>query len=416
MKRAALALIVLLGWSLSVAAQNRTLFIPGQIAYVGRDFNVYTVTGGTHTALTDDAGITGTSIRYYRYPTWATDGRLAYVASETAYGGERRHSTIVFVSHDVETPARLVYATETESFIYAYWAPRGCGDGCYDLAALFGDYATNDVVLKLIRDDGSTASVIPVGRADSLYFTWSPNGRQLAWQRDGAAVEVYDVSAHSISNIIPVVPGGFFAPGWSPIDDRLLISIESQPGTDLVVTANGTVTPLVTGLDGFVRFAWSPDGNQIAYKVAGRPLTIIDAVTSEVIARSHTTDVYAFFWAPNSRAVAYVSPPDQPEAFNAKPSGQQESTTPDLSWSVLDVAAQTVRRYGTFRPTAEQIYLFTYFDQFAQSHRIWSPDSRQIVYSEIDAQGQPQIMLLDTQSNVVPLSIAQGYFAVWSFE
>ena len=78
-----------------------------------------------------------------------------------------------------------------------------------------------------------------------------------------------------------------------------------------------------------------------------------------------------------------------------------------LAWSVLDMETGNVRRYGAFVPTADLIYLFTYFDQFMQSHRIWSPDSRYIVYAEVGENETNHVSLLDTSTrDTVPVVIA----------
>jgi hypothetical protein len=47
----------------------------GRIAYIGTDTNVYLLSQDyEHVQLTDNAGRT----RQYQWPTWSTDGRLAY--------------------------------------------------------------------------------------------------------------------------------------------------------------------------------------------------------------------------------------------------------------------------------------------------------------------------------------------------
>jgi hypothetical protein len=65
-------------------------------------------------------------------------------------------------------------------------------------------------------------------------------------------------------------------------------------------------------------------------------------------------------------------------------------------------------------------YLLQYFDQFSPSHRLWSPDSRYLVYSEIvEADGGflPQISVIDVnQPASSPVKISDGVFAVWSYE
>ncbi len=413
MKRAGFAMIVLLCLSVTVYAQDGNPFIPGKIAYIGTDFNVYTLSGETRTTLTDDAGLDGDRVRYYQFPTWATDGRLAYFEGELT--AQRQITTEIFVSVDGLVAGESVYEGADESFTYAYWSPRSCGADCFDLAVLLSSAQQNGFLVNVIRDSASEPNVTQVGTGSPFYYSWSPDGQRMVWQRNNRQIDIFDVNANEISRTLGEVPGGFFAPAWSPVDDRVLFGVANGSLTNLAVEANGSVEVLVEALPSPVRFAWSPDGNQIAYKDSENALVVIDAITGEVIAESDTTDVYAFFWSPNSQAIAYVSPPDETGSFNAKPSAQSNQL-PELSWTILDVGSGGVRRYGAFTPTSDELYILSFYDQFGQSHRIWSPDSRHLVYSELDSDGVPQIMLLDTQSNFVPLSVAQGLVAVWSFE
>lgn len=413
MKRAGLALIFFALMAFGALAQGANPVISGNIAFIGSDFNVYTLRGETRTMLTDDASVGSERVNYYQFPTWAVDGRLAYFRTELT--GRSALTMEIFVSDNGESPGESVYVGEGESFTYAYWSPSACGTNCFDLAVLLGSASVDGFLVNLIRDSSAAPTVTQAGTGSPFYYSWSPDGQRMIWQRNNRQIDIFDVNANAISQTLDEAPGGFFAPAWSPVDDRLLFGAANGRDTDLSVSANGVVETLVERLPSPIRFAWSPDGNYIAYKDALNPLIVIDAVNGDVIAESHTSDVFAFFWSPNSRTIAYISPGEDTGSFNAKPSSQANDR-PELTWSVLEVDTGSVRGYGTFFPTNDQLYLFTYFDQFGQSHRVWSPDSRHLLYAEIDLNGDPQIMLLDTQSNVVPLSIAQGFFAVWSFD
>ena len=84
---------------------------------------------------------------------------------------------------------------------------------------------------------------------------------------------------------------------------------------------------------------------------------------------------------------------------------------------MLDVATGANRRLASFLPTSDMIYLLTYFDQFSQSHRVWSPDSQNLVYGELTADRQPVVTILSTSgTDSVPLTIAEGQIGVWSYE
>jgi TolB protein len=144
---------------------------------------------------------------------------------------------------------------------------------------------------------------------------------------------------------------------------------------------------------------------------------VLDALTGETIARSTSTGAIAFFWSPDSQQVAYLTLASAGGTFSASHLQAQGPTQPvGIAWSILDVSSGEVRQYGQFFPTQETLYLMQFFDQFAQSHRIWSPDSRHLLYSEVTTSG-PVINLLDTaQRGSVPISVAEGVIGIWSYE
>jgi TolB protein len=416
---------VLIGTPAALYAQETPMpVIPGQIAYIGADYNVYLLAPqeNSQLALTDDAGISEDVLRYYQMPTWSTDGRLAYFATAVNRTGEV--ATEVFVSTN-GAAGESIYTGENEVFNYAFWSPQNCSlsETCRDLAVLLGSAEANGLLVELIRSGIEEVTSQVIGTGAPFYYSWSPDGTRMLLQRDGARMDIYDVADDAISGELSQTPGSFFAPAWSPVDDRLLIGVRGDDGesTDLVIVANGEGQTLVEGLGGIAYFNWSPDGNRIAYMdVQNRnrlgTLVVVDAVTGETVAQSRSDAVLAFFWSPNSDQIAYVTTTTASDgSFSAKVQAAQQSSG-GLSWSVLDVDNGAVRNYGSFVPTEQMAYLLTYFDQFAQSHRLWSPDSRHLVYSEVTASSEAMISLLDTtQETSVPLFIAEGVVGIWSF-
>lgn len=415
---------VLLPVGQAAAQDSNTLPVfTGQIAYIGPDFNVYTINGAdsSRATLTDDAGSTDTSLLAYQWPTWSTDGRLAYFGL-TVQRATRAPSTAVFVAPDGLTSGELVYDGATQVYNYAYWAPQDCteGDNCRDLAVLLSDPSADGLLVERIRVDGESSSET-LGTGAPFYFSWSPDGTRMLWQRNNRQLDVYDVGLGEAATL-EQRPGLVTAPAWSPVDDRLLIGAMSDTGntTDLTIIGNDANQALASDLQGPVSYAWSPDGNRIAYTASQGALMVIDTVTGEVVSRSPVAGILAFFWSPDSTQVAYVTLSAQPGSFTASAGGRVAALAQGnmgLAWSVMDVATGANRRLATFMPTGDMVYLLTYFDQFAQSHRVWSPDSRHLVYGEITPDNDSVVTILSVQqSETVPLTIAEGQIGVWSFD
>ncbi len=419
--RTGLFIVVFLAIYVGGAEAQEPVPSPGLIAYIGPDNNVYTLTPAddSRIQLTDDAGAT----RQYLWPTWSTDGRLAYFSLSLA---DQQFTTEAYVSGDGLSAGEQVYSGP-DAFNYAYWAPSNCnaGDGCRDLAILLSSQS-NGMFVELVRHGLETVSSLTAGTGGPpFYYSWSPDGSRMLWQRGNNSFDIYDVSTGQVIDTLDYTPGGILSPAWSPVDDRLLFGASNDNGgTDLVIVGDNEPLTLATGLTGLVSYNWSPDGTRLAYRELTRDgygnLIVVDAATAEVVTSSFSGGVVSFFWSPDSQQVAYITLGAAPQGQEARNNenhllaqGAQQSM--GVRWSILDVNSGAIRQSGTFVPTSEMIYLLQYFDQFAQSHRVWSPDSQELLYSEITPDG-PVIDLLDVSTaNSIPVSVAEGVIGIWSF-
>jgi len=397
----------------------------GNIAYINGDFDVWTLdleTEEQHQVTTD-----ASTIRRYQWPTWSRDGRLAYFCCDVQYSSV--FDVEVFISDDGKTSGESVYNGTRQSITYAYWSPEGCreNENCLDLAILLSNVATNSFIVELIRD-GESPSNETIAFGAPFYYSWNPSGTRIVTHRNQRRIEIYDVETGDFVETLSTTPGAFQAPAWSPVDDRILFGErgENRSMTDLKINANGVTQTIAEDLEGQVSFIWSPDGNYIAYRVVSESdidsLFVVDAITGEVVSRSSVMGVLAFFWSPDSTKLAYITLSTPPGTFNA---GIDKShilasyaqNISGLAWSVLDVNTGANERYSAFVPTEEMLYVLLYFDQFAQSHQVWSPDSSHLVYSEMADASQPIISILDvSQPDTVPITIANGVYAVWSYK
>lgn len=400
----------------------------GRLAVIGTDGNLYVLEAGREPVpITDDAvmfsgGLTG---RVYLQPSWSPDGWLSFVLAEVL-DDQTPHVDIRAVRPG-EGPSASVLET-SRGYIYGYWSPVPCAEGpqCAQFAFLMND--EDRIALHIARVSNGAAPRVTdriVARAAPFYYSWAPDGGSMLWYRNDATLSIYDVQTGSTRDL-PDTPGLFQAPAWSPVDNRLLFARSEAGRSRMTVADSEQRIDLGLPVGGVTFFNWSPDGTQVAFAHGIEPLspiTVIDADGSNERVLAGVEGVVAFFWSPDSTRLAVVSleqaQPPLPQAARAVPvlhRHQNGSEDIVFVWSVIDVASGEVTRFARFFPTVSQYAVYQYFDQYAQSHRVWSPDSRFIVYAE-EASSGPLIRLLDThQPGQEPLTIMQGREAVFSFD
>lgn len=421
--RKLLVAVLLAFFVLTVSAQD-TAELPilaGKIAYIGTDNNVYVAQSldgqMTYTALTTDAD----PMRHYQWVTWATDGRLAYFCCDIRFQN-RPFKLEAYISGTGDTRGKLIYEQEDEGFTYAYWSPSNCdtGERCRDLAVLI-TRPNEAFKVELIRDSIDSPSTRTAGTGTPFYISWSPDGAKMVWQRDSRIITLYDVQSDSELQTLGATIGVMQAPVWSPIDDRFLLTVnDGANGSNIAVSDGESITILREGVFGLIGLSWSPDGRYIAYSSllqnGESVLAVLDATNGAVVNVLRTTFLISYFWSPDSSKIAYISPTFA-DTQGASVSLVQQNTPPRLTWSVFDVTTGANQRYASWLPSDEMLYLMTYFDQFAQSHRVWSPDSRYLVYGVTDDRGLEQVIILDTSaSDTLTYTLAEGRIGIWSYE
>ena len=420
--------------STTVFAQQKDMSLPdlpGKIAFIGTDFNVYATEFASQTGhqLTSDASAT----HRYQWVTWSHNGQLAYFCCDLQFATDPE--TGAYVSIDGTTPGEPRFTGRGEAIIYAGWSPGLClgGTGCDVLAMLINDISGGALRVDLAAEDADEPEINTIAFGSPFYFNWSPGGDRIVFHRGGSTIDIYDVNqAEVLEDAALRSSGAFQAPAWSPVDDRILFAVPGdENGTsDLVISSGDNLTTLREGIQGGLSFLWSPDGNYIAYRILNdnrySEIFVVDAVSGETIAQSNLDGTLSFFWSPDSNRLAILTLATEGGTFNAGTGSEMTAISQPVqnitgvTWNVLDVQQSQVTTYNTFIPTSDMVYLMAYFDQFAHSHQLWSPDSSHLVYSEMienNSEFQGVVTILDVrQPDSVPLTIAHGSFAVWSFD
>ena len=347
------------------------------------------------------------------------EGGLAY-AAVTRTGDEARSE--LFLKPGLDKRAQLIARNEEHFVIYLYASPNAClgSPNCSSLGYLIEE--ANGVGLHLVslRLDGAQSArdlLVAVGRP--FYFSWSPNGDEIIWHTGGALRD--DPSAElTLYNIeedrrilLPFAPGNYQSPAWSPRDRAWLHVIDANGMEQLAHSTSEAATNLVSTAGHGAAFVWSPDGKSVAYASRPRPdaafygpISVLDMQSRE----SHrlTDDAFnvlGFFWSPDGSKLAYLSRLDLPDAIW-------------MQWRVFDTVDGQDRGFTAFHPSPLMRFLVHSFDQYAQSHRFWSPDSRYLVYADRDDRGTDHVKLIDVggMKDADPIVAADGSIGIWSWQ
>lgn len=382
-----------------------------RIAVLGSDSNIFTVAadGSDKQVITEDANDTLS----YRYPTWSPDSRtLAYVEL-----GQRSDSS------DFESALHLAPAAggdsrriETEfAPFYLYWSPTG------EQLAFLSNWE-NSMALRTVTlaDESNEAKTIRTGMP--FFFSWEPSGESLFAHIGSDLLLFLDVNGEE-TNFSPDA-GMFQSPHWSKDGEHLVYVRDGEGrGTSALTVSDGDGTNERTLREevGVFSFNWSSDSRRVAYsftdEMVGLPafgaLYVEDIETGERVTVSEEA-VISFFWSPDGTKLAYLVPEEHApvqRAPEAAPLRQEGDFW--LRWYVWD--GTTNSKLTLFSPTQDFLYDYIrYFDQYAQSVSLWSPDSQTLLYSGLSESGLTGIWTLPIAEGSTPKRIAIGVLATWS--
>ncbi|MBK8900734.1 MAG: hypothetical protein IPM53_06120 [Anaerolineaceae bacterium] len=355
----------------------------------------------------------------FQFPAWSPDGRfVAAVGADPTGAG-------IFVVDDSETDAtpEPLYAHRRDGPFYLYWSPDS-------RQVSFLASHPDGMGLHLVQADGSADSrLLTIG--GPLYWQWTADSRQMlihsGFAGENSRLELIDAAGDGTGDSL-AAPGFFQAPGISA-DGRYLAYAEEISGASsrLVVVDTQSDNLAQQRHAGLVAMAWSPTANQLAYTTGSEPdsrsfvgpLRLIDAASGDIRVLSQEP-IVAFFWSPDGRYVAAISFLRNGEGdINvqggktavAKPAVQQN--LPRLRLLVYDVTSDEGRLLFDFVPTITFATQFLpFFDQYALSHRLWSPQSDALVLSMVE-DGRNQIFIINITTGQKRF-LAEGLMPFWS--
>jgi hypothetical protein len=390
-----------------------------RLAFVGLDRQIYLTdtSGAEPVSLTAPLPRTGGGWAMvqrpqeaWSWPTWSPDGE--WIGAFSVEGGDEESGPVRVVTLAIDGVRQVEWAhIPNMSPIYLQWHPSGEA-----MSVLLQQGA--ELVLSLLRKE-RLGQVRPIEQGVPLFFNWTPSGDRVLihvghTEDPNGRLMLRDPMGDGEDVLYDRAPGSFCAPVFP--GDRAVVALRKPDGSSEVVACAPDGTDPVSLLErrGLVAVLPAPDGSPwlavaCAPKGESTPYRGIDLVNVETreTRQLTTSDCLAFFWSPTAEYILYAV---------------VDSDANCLFWHKVDVATGETLPLGSFWPTRDILFFLHFFDQYAQSHSLISPDGRYIVFAgypagggQADLSSPPRIYLKDvTDPTRAAEPVARGSFAVFA--
>ena len=395
-----------------------------RIAYVGGDGNVYTVQPNgddraQHTGVGGNLD-SGPGNQLAFWPTWSPDGRsLAYSVARRAVEGTGLSIALMTVELSTGEKQELYSNPRVPVPIIADGTPHYMSWSPDSNRLAFLAMEAEGMALRVGSLD-APGETQRLALGAPLYHAWSADSSRLLLHAGGQLSLVRSPAFQDFLALSNEGSLAFRAPAWSPDGLRVLSVSEGPSGRNTLVSSDpeGDRAQALAPVGGQVAFLWSPTGEHIAFADAPTPgqpfFTRLNVTTpgGDEAAALEGEAILAFFWSPDGQRIAYVA--------------LSQERRPSMSWRVVDIADGEPRTLVEFVPGELFKVLLAYFDQYAYSHSLWSPDSTRILFvgsvpegakgsAGADAAEEETIYTLNVVGEPVLVPVAQGPIAAWSW-
>jgi TolB protein len=441
-----LLLVLALGASFAIAARSarhggkkgapsaepasRSSQVAGRITYIGADANVYVCAGSCDrpTCITcapkAEHALAGVFMRVamtlasersavqYNWPTFSPDGSRVAFSSVKHAGGS---STYGIHAYDLGRRMAITIFQSSDQPIYLSWLPGG-----QQLFFLVSDGNTLKLILAEARE-ARPVRIILTGQP--LYYDWNQAASELAFHYvpaeggGGEQTGLMSVTGRDqrVVKTLATVSAPFDNPAWSPDKAHLAYVVDRKNGQVALVVANsdGSSPREMVGLEPrTTSFSWSPDSKQIAFSTRRSEramsydgVNLLNAASGNM-STLVSDPVIAYYFSPDGRRLAYIG-----------------ATETSNTWNVIDLGAKAGRKLCNFVATRAETVSYRVFDQYTLSHRVWSPDSRALVFAGVmlkegmalpSGVTPPSSVWMLPVDRAPPQALADGDVAFWS--
>ncbi|MGB1249858.1 MAG: hypothetical protein ACPG8W_04445 [Candidatus Promineifilaceae bacterium] len=355
----------------------------------------------------------------YSFPAWSPDNSQIAVIGDSPEG-------IYVLEDSAETTPQPIFTSDVRP-IYLNWSPNS--QQVSFISPSEGDLSVLN--LNVVPSDGSADSRLMAFGAP-FYWDWNSDGSELLFNTGGtshADFAFLNMANGEIGEEIEA--GAFFAsPDISADDAYIAYSSGPRRSQRLVIADRGGVEQNSIQHVGLIAFAWSPVRNQLAYTTPRRAtlsayggLWLVEATGEPRLMVDE--DVITYYWSPDGSKIAYFTLADRGQSEQEVNQARtvlasdspirpiQDENNAQLNLSILEVATGETRVIGRFLPSELFIRQFIpFFDQYAHSHSLWSPDSRAMVMP-VQENGVTIIYRFPADGSL-PTKVIAGEIAFWS--
>jgi TolB protein len=320
-----------------------------------------------------------------------------------------------------------LYQNMGESPFYLYWSPDS-----RKISFLANHPMGIGLHIAQVDEETSRNDVVTVGQP--LYWDWSPNGESMFVHTGvaGANGRLALMKADGTTEDELAEPGFFQAPGFSYSGlYRAFAELTESGDRQLTIQDAAGKVQIAEPHSGQLAIGWSPSAELLAYTSPDPdsgarygPMRLLDPVSGES-QFLNSDETLAFFWSPNGRKIAYLvtSSFDREgvqvlaKPRQAKPMRKDETQQSNrrLDLLIVDIDSGENELILSFTPT--EIFLrqfLPFFDQYALSHQLWSPESDALVLPMM-IEGVPHIMNVPSDGRDA-LPVAAGVIGFWSHQ
>jgi Tol biopolymer transport system component len=395
----------------------------GLICFIAADGNVHIIdqAGAGNKALTNDAGSrTGTAI-FYTAATWSPDGKQVAFARVTLNSDTVAEASLFTAQARNGSILRLLSSTNLEPF-YICWSPDS-----RRISLLSQVKGQNSLELG-VMPAGKEQAYMPVDRGEPYYWNWLADSASITAHANagrgsllGERLSLISLDPVPHRTDIPVQTDLFQAPDVSPDGKNIVYVTGSDGGFTLHLRRlDGSTERAIASDAGTAFFGFPRDGKHLAYlaalSVQPVPQGILSIVSLEgnpVTAKLAEAPVLAFFWAPDSRKLAFIVPD-----FSSTADPMFQNKADQLNLRIVGCDAATSKTWTIARfPASKGLFaILPFFDQYQRSATLWSPDSRYIVFTALSPKGEPGVYVASADGNIKPRFLAAGESAFWSWK